>query len=110
MIFQFTENVCHVYGKSFETLYFAGGYHSIPDGCTVWGTSVDRTNRFIGDNMGNIVLCYSDGEIQKIPLIFGYTAMVQNDMERGVRSVQIGFCRVRIYGGSENLITALGSL
>lgn len=73
MIFQFTENVCHVYGKSFETLYFAGGYHSIPDGCTVWGTSVDRTNRFIGDNMGNIVLCYSDGEIQKIPLIFGYT-------------------------------------
>ncbi len=73
MIFQFTDHICPVSGKSFETLYFAGGYHSIPDGCTVWGTSVNRTNRFIGDNMGNIVLHYSDGDIQRIPLIFGYT-------------------------------------
>lgn len=73
MNFILNGNTCETGGSTFGTLYFRGGYHSLPDGCTVWGTSVDRTNRFIGDLMGNIVLEYTDGSTEKVPLVFGYT-------------------------------------
>lgn len=63
------------YGKisGAKYFYFKGGYHSIPDGCTPWGISDSRYNRFIGDQMGKISLTYEDGITDEIPLIFGYT-------------------------------------
>lgn len=54
-------------------LTVSGGYHSIPNGCPAWGSSIPRRVRFIGDTMGHLALSYADGTVQRIPLVFGYT-------------------------------------
>lgn len=58
--------------------YLEGGYHTHPNGCTVWGTSEEKTNRFFGDEMGSILLTYADGSESTIPLVFGYTLWYRN--------------------------------
>lgn len=60
-----------------EILYLNGGYYSLPNGCTVWGTSVNRTNRFIGDNVGSIIFEYSNGERKTVPAVIGYTVWLK---------------------------------
>ena len=52
-----------------DCLYFTGGYHSIPNGCTPWGISKDYYNRFIGDKMGWLCIAYEDGSVDRFPLI-----------------------------------------
>ena len=44
-------------GETYGTLYFEGGYHSIPDGCKDWGSSEEADVRFPGDTMGYITVC-----------------------------------------------------
>lgn len=64
-----------------DYLYFTGGYHSIPNGCTPWGISKDYYNRFIGDPMGRLRITYEDGSVDQVPLIFGYTLWFRNIWE-----------------------------
>ena len=64
-----------------DCLYFTGGYHSIPNGCTPWGISKDYYNRFIGDKMGWLCIAYEDGSVDRVPLIFGYTLWFRNIWE-----------------------------
>lgn len=56
-----------------DYLYAVGGYHSYDNGCPSWGTAESKKARFIGDYMGDLVISYADGEVNKLPLIFGYT-------------------------------------
>lgn len=65
-------------GESIPLFYLEGGYHTHPNGCTVWGTSEERTNRFFGDEMGKLLLSYADGSESVIPLVFGYTLWFRN--------------------------------
>ena len=67
---------------------FKGGYHSIPDGCTPWGISENRYNRFIGDRMGSLRLIYEDGTTDEIPLIFGYTLWFKSVWQEGCMPFQ----------------------
>lgn len=64
------------------TLYFEGGYHSIPDGCKDWGSSEEADARFPGDTMGKITVYYEDGEAESYPLVLGYTMWYKNMWER----------------------------
>lgn len=64
-----------------DCLYFTGGYHSIPNGCTPWGISKDYYNRFIGDKMGWLCIAYEDGSVDRVPLILGYTLWFRNIWE-----------------------------
>ena len=59
--------------KNCDYLYVVGGFYSPDDGCPAWGTSDSKRIRAIGDNMGYIVISFTDGSVSKIPLIFGYT-------------------------------------
>ena len=59
--------------RAYEYLYVVGGYHSVDNGCPAWGTADERNVRMIGDSMGEVVVTYTDGSKQSIPLIFGYT-------------------------------------
>ena len=63
---------------TYDYIYIVGGYHSIDDGCPAWGTADVSQARFIGDSMGDIVIAYSDGTQDKIPLVFGYTMWYYN--------------------------------
>ncbi len=56
-----------------EYLYVVGGYHSVDNGCPAWGTANAYDIRFIGDSMGDLIITYSDGTEDSIPLVFGYT-------------------------------------
>ena len=69
-------------GRVCETLYFEGGYHSIPDGCKDWGSSEEADVRFPGDTMGKITVYYEDGEAESYPLVLGYTMWYKNMWER----------------------------
>ncbi len=60
-------------GTAGRFLYAVGGFHSHDDGCPGWGSSDPARIRFIGDRMGDLVICYADGSESRIPLIFGYT-------------------------------------
>ena len=64
-----------------DYLYFTGGYHSVPNGCTPWGISKDYYNRFISDPMGYLCISYEDGSVDRVPLIFGYTLWFRNIWE-----------------------------
>lgn len=64
--------------QSGQYMFLSGGYHSNPDGCPAWGSSEHRTARFIGDHMGDLVITYSDGALQRVPLVFGYTLWFKN--------------------------------
>ncbi len=65
-------------GMTVPLCYLEGGYHTHPNGCTVWGTSDEKTNRFFGDEMGSVLLTYADGSESVIPLVFGYTLWYRN--------------------------------
>jgi len=54
-------------------LYAIGGYCGLDDGCMSWGSSNPRDVRFIADEMGSLNICYTDGSVDIIPLIYGYT-------------------------------------
>ena len=55
-------------------VFVIGGYHNPDNGGTFpWGDTAYSKVRFIGDNMGTIVLEYSDGSKDEIPLMYGYT-------------------------------------
>ncbi|MBQ3507661.1 MAG: hypothetical protein IJA91_03840, partial [Clostridia bacterium] len=54
-------------------LYAIGGYHSTDTGCPAWGTSDPSDIRFIGDRLGDLIIAYSDGSVDTVPLILGYT-------------------------------------
>ncbi|MFR1519308.1 MAG: hypothetical protein ACLSVG_11175 [Clostridia bacterium] len=69
--------------KNAGFLYVTGGYHSIPNGCTPWGISENRRQRFIGDLMGTLRIGYEDGTTDEIPLIFGYTLWFQSVWKEG---------------------------
>lgn len=59
--------------SKYDYLYLVGGYHSLDDGCPAWGTANVKQARFIGDTMGHLVIRYSDGTEDRVPLVFGYT-------------------------------------
>ena len=65
-----------------DCLYFTGGYHSIPNGCTPWGISKDYYNRFIGDKMGWLCIAYGPGSAY-----FWLYTVVQKYLGRGLRTV-----------------------
>lgn len=56
-----------------DYMYVVGGYHSIDSGTAVWGSANYSDIRLIGDKMGEIVITYENGTVDKVPLIFGYT-------------------------------------
>lgn len=60
-------------GKAGKFLFLAGGYNSVDRGAPEWGTLDYEQSLILGDNVGEIVIYYTDGKIQAIPLIFGYT-------------------------------------
>lgn len=64
-----------------EYLYVVGGYHSVDNGCPAWGTSNVSDIRFIGDSMGDLVITYTDGSSNTVPLIFGYTMWFHNNWQ-----------------------------
>ncbi|MBP5208652.1 MAG: hypothetical protein J6330_09400 [Clostridia bacterium] len=69
-------------GETCGTLYFEGGYHSIPDGCKDWGSSEESDARFPGDTLGRITVFYEDGDRDVYPLVQGYTMWYKNMWER----------------------------
>ena len=76
------ENGSLTVGKACGTLYFEGGYHSIPDGCKDWGSSEEADARFPGDTLGRITVFYEDGGEDVYPLVLGYTMWYKNMWER----------------------------
>ena len=60
-------------GVTAGAVYVVGGYHSVDNGVPAWGTADYADVRMIGDEMGRIVVSYTDGSSDSIPLIFGYT-------------------------------------
>ena len=58
-----------------------GGYHSVDNGCPAWGTADNRNARIIGDTMGYVTVTYTDGTVQEIPLVFGYTMWYHNNWQ-----------------------------
>ncbi|HOA32177.1 MAG TPA: hypothetical protein PKM70_09660, partial [Clostridia bacterium] len=62
-----------------EYLYVVGGYHSIDSGTDIWGTASYSEIRLVGDRMGDIVITYESGTVDKVPLIFGYTLWYYNN-------------------------------
>ena len=54
-------------------LYAVGGFCGLDDGCMSWGSSNPKDIRFIGDEMGSLIICYTDGTEDIIPLVYGYT-------------------------------------
>ena len=56
-----------------QYLCVCGGSYSEDSGCPSWGTSDPRNVRFIGDNFGDLVIRYSDGSEDNVPLVLGYT-------------------------------------
>lgn len=67
--------------KAYEYLYVVGGYHSVDNGCPAWGTADNRNARIIGDTMGYVTVTYTDGTVQEIPLVFGYTMWYHNNWQ-----------------------------
>ncbi|NLN04025.1 MAG: hypothetical protein GX166_04290 [Clostridiaceae bacterium] len=62
-----------------DYLYAVGGYHSIDSGTDIWGTASYSEIRLVGDRMGDIVITYESGTVDKVPLIFGYTLWYYNN-------------------------------
>ncbi len=56
-----------------DYLYIVGGYHSFDSGTEVWGAVSHDRIRLVGDRMGDIVITYESGAVDRVPLIFGYT-------------------------------------
>jgi len=54
-------------------LYLEGGFLSTEKGCPDWGTSDPTQIRFVGDRLGDLVVAYSDGKEERVPLVLGYT-------------------------------------
>lgn len=61
-------------GDKAKYVYIIGGYY-LPDngGTWPWGDTAYSKVRFIGNKMADIQLEYSDGTIDNVPLIYGYT-------------------------------------
>jgi hypothetical protein len=62
-----------------DYLYVVGGYHSIDSGTEIWGTANYSDIRLIGDKMGEIVITYENGTVDRVPLVFGYTLWYYNN-------------------------------
>ena len=60
-------------------VYVVGGYHSIDTGVPAWGSSNYADIRLIGDTMGTLDIEYTDGTVDSVPLIFGYTMWFYNN-------------------------------
>lgn len=74
-------NTTDAQAKAYEYLYVVGGYHSVDNGCPAWGTADSRNARIIGDTMGYVTVTYTDGTVQEIPLVFGYTLWYYNNWQ-----------------------------
>lgn len=57
-------------------LYMEGGFLTTEKGCPDWGTSNPSLIQFIGDNLGQVVITYSDGKEETVPLVIGYTIWI----------------------------------
>lgn len=76
--------------KAYEYLYVVGGYHSVDNGCPAWGTADNRNARIIGDTMGYVTVTYTDGTVQEIPLVFGYTMWYHNNWQEVSAPFKLG--------------------
>ncbi|HOA32935.1 MAG TPA: hypothetical protein PKM70_13535, partial [Clostridia bacterium] len=60
-----------------DYLYVVGGYHSIDSGTEIWGTANYSDIRLIGDKMGEIVITYENGTVDRfhscLDILFGIT-------------------------------------
>lgn len=60
--------------QSAKYVFVIGGYNNPDNGGTFpWGDTAYSKVRFIGDHMGSIVLEYTDGSKDEVPLVYGYT-------------------------------------
>ncbi len=62
-----------------DYLYVVGGYHSIDSGTEIWGTANYSEIMLVGDKMGDIVITYENGAVDRVPLVFGYTLWYYNN-------------------------------
>ena len=54
-------------------LYLEGGFLTTDKGCPDWGTTDPSKALFLGDHLGDVVVTYSSGKVEKVPLVLGYT-------------------------------------
>ena len=54
-------------------LYLEGGFLTTDKGCPDWGTTDPSKALFLGDHLGDVVVTYSSGKAEKVPLVLGYT-------------------------------------
>lgn len=59
--------------KAGQYLYLLGGTYSPDKGCPDWGSNRDEDTYYPGDCAGKLVISYSGGKVDEVPLIFGYT-------------------------------------
>lgn len=59
--------------KAGRYLYLLGGTYSPDKGCPDWGSNRDEDTYYPGDCAGKLVISYSSGKVDEVPLIFGYT-------------------------------------
>lgn len=66
--------------KQGRYLFLKGGLCSEQTGCPAWGTSDPKKIRFIGDNLGTVIL-HCGKRTFNIPVVFGYTVWMQGICE-----------------------------
>ncbi len=64
---------CNTDGVEAGSVYILGCNNSIDKPNPDWGGSVDFENYFVGDSVGTLILRYSSGLVQHVPLVFGYS-------------------------------------
>lgn len=68
-------------GVEAKYLYLKGGSYS-PDDQPGWGGSNDRAWHFIGDQMGELQVKYVGGQVDRIPMSFGFTVWWRTPWQR----------------------------
>lgn len=54
-------------------LYLLGGTYSPDSAGPAWGGANDATTHFLGDQAGRVEIEYASGQVDAVPMVFGYT-------------------------------------
>jgi len=69
-------------GIKARSLFVLGGVNSVDEAVPGWGGSDDAHTVFLGDSAGTLKIAYSNGTVDSIPLIFGYSIWFRDPYNR----------------------------